>query len=310
MSPTVSGTVTDKSGNTVSWSTSWTTTTPATEMPPLIGSSSRVEDWDTRKAMLEATGGQLEARRIFLQSFTDTGTVSMMQACLSQNLTPVISFAITGYTWAQIAAGNADAAITTAANRVKSVLGSRLFYVTANHEPDKQADPKTQGEGGDGADYGPMMVRVATIFRSICPGAKVGPILNGWWFSAQSRGFSDAQINYWMDASARAQFDFIAADHYAALDETERAITRAQRHVAYLNRVGFAGSMGIGETNGWTPADLNDMFNYAKTNPKFAGGFAMLWNSTVPNAGPEDWKPVHETGLLDDFQNILVNWRN
>lgn len=279
-------------------------------MPPLIGSSSRVADWEERKVMLEATGGHLEARRIFLGSITDTDTVGMLQACNNQNLVPVVSCAVGGtFTWAQIRAGNADGAITTLANRIKNTMGTRPIYVTINHEPDKQSDPKTVGEGGDGADFGPMLVRAANIVRGIYPQAKVGPILNGWWFSAQARGFTDAQINYWMDASARAQFDFIAADHYAALDESERAITRAQRHVAYLNRVGFAGSAGIGETNGWTPADLNDMFNYAKTNPKFAGGFALLWNSTVPNAQPDDWKPVHETGLLDDFQDILANWR-
>ena len=67
---------------------------------------------------------------------------------------------------------------------------------------------------------------------------------------------------------------------------------------------GYTGSTGLGETNGWTPDDLNDMFGYAKTEVQFKNGFALLWNST----GAE-WMPVHETGLLDDFQAILKNWR-
>lgn len=284
---------------------------PASGLPPLIGSSSRVEDWAARKAMLEATGGRLEARRVFNPGgLTDAGLVGKLQACVDEGLVPVVSFTTGSFTWAQIAAGSADAAITTAANRIKQVMAGRPIFVTVHHEPDQQNDAKTVGEGGDGADFGRMLARAADRIRAIYPQAKVGPILNGWWFSAQARGFTDAQIDYWIPAAVRARFDFIAADHYAALDESESSASRIRRQVAWMDRVGFVGPMGIGETNGWTPADLTGAFGFAKTSERFRGGFVLLWNSTVPNATPTDWKPVHETGLLDDFQAILRAWRS
>lgn len=312
--PTHQWAVTDQGGLTATRSVTYAVATPpptSAGMPPLIGSSSRAGDWDERKAMLEATGGKLEARRIFIGSITDSAnTRSLLQSCVSQGLVPVISFQPGAYSWAQIANGAADSAITAMANTVKGVMGTRPIYMTINHEPDKQNDAgKTVGEGGDGADFGRMLARAADLIRAVLPQAKVGPILNGWWFSAQSRGFSDAEIAYWMTPAQLAKFDYVAADHYAALNESEPSLTRIQRHAAWMGRVGFVGSMGIGETNGWTPSDLAGAFGFAKTSERFRGGFVLLWNSTVPNATPTDWKPVHETGLLDDFQEILRAWR-
>lgn len=302
---------TDKAGHPLGLSLTLNHQTPAPPppsagMPPLIGSSSRDTDWNTRKAMLEAGGGKLEARRLFAASMTDDLT-SLFNEAAAQGHVPVFSFKPSPYTWAQIANGQATSGLTTVANRLAAY--NRPVFVTCSHEPGKQSLGAMQGEAGTAADFGRAMAYLADWFHQRCPKVKVGPIMNGWMFSAQARGFSDAELDVWLPAATRAKIDFVAADHYAAQDETEKALTRLQRQVAWMKRVGFTGSAGVGEANGWTPSDLTGLFGYAKTEPLFRDGFVLLWNSTVSNPTPEDWRPVHETGLLDDFQSILAGWR-
>lgn len=273
-------------------------------MPPLIGSSSKSTDWNTRKAMLEATGGKLEARRLFSGSLS-WSIGAEMNECISQNTVPVISFKPGD--WSNITAGGSVSSLKAIADKI--VAFNRPCYLAFHHEPQQQSAGVFVGEGGTAQEFAAMQAYLSDYFKPKCPKMKFGVIMNGWIFSGQARGHSDAELNVWLPPSTRSRLDFIAADHYAGKNESEASVDRFKRQVAWMKRVSFPGSASIGETNGWIPSDLNDMFGYAKTEIQCKNGFILLWNSTVPNAGPDDWRPVHETGLLDEFQAILKNWR-
>jgi hypothetical protein len=274
---------------------------PATGLPPLIGSSSLPGDWNTRKKMLEATGGRLEARRVFSALDKDPSTI--LNECKTQNTVPVLSFKVP-YTWAQMGTGSGDAQMKAAANRIKQTWGDRLLYIVFHHEPGQIKLGPTQGEGGPATDFPKMWNRVLTVMKPLLPSAEFGPIMNGWMWTSRNAGFSDATFNTWLPKSLRDQLDFIAADDYNAAGDGEKAVDRIKRRVAWMQRIQFKGYTGVGETNAFVPEELTSVFDYAKTSEAFRNGFVLLWNSTG-----DAYKPVHETGLLDDFQKILVGWR-
>jgi hypothetical protein len=280
---------------------------PTTDDPDdaqcLIGMSAPSNLWSTRSREVEATGGQLEARRLFCSPMNQDKT-DELEVCIVEGTVPVISYKPGPYTWAQIISGNADSTLKTQANRIKESWGNGRVYIVVSHEPAKQADsPETKGEAGAAKDFTPMLLKVKSVMKPILPNAEFGPIMNGWMWSAQSRGFSDADFENWLPKAKIGELDFIAADDYNSEGSSEKAIDRIKRRTAWMDRVGYKGYTGVGETNGWVPEDLNSVFNYAKTDPHFKGGFCLVWNSTG-----DAYRPLPETGLLDDFQKILVNW--
>lgn len=277
---------------------------PTPSAQPLLGSSAAT--WSTDKPQFESTGGKLQASRLFFTSLTNDPTTGLKNV-VAQGVSPVASFKPGNYTWAQIADGAADAAITTLAKRVKAAVAGRRTYLVLHHEPDKQSDPNTVGEGGTGADFGRMQARWSGLIKAVDPTLQVGTIMNGWWFSSQARGFTPAQFQVWLPPSVCQTLDFIAADDYTD-PGGEKAVTRTKNRVALLSAIGFHGYTGTGETNAPyqdpNPADFRAVFDYAKTEPRFHDGFVCLWNG--PLVG--NYKPVQETGLLDDFQDIVKNW--
>lgn len=270
-----------------------------TGLPPLIGSSAPTEVWEPRKQAVEAFGGKYEARRLFMQALSDNPT-TLLNACAQQNLVPIVSYK--PGTWASVANGSQDAALKVLADRLNAF--NKPAYLVFHHEPDQKSDPKNVGEGGSGVDFGRMQAHVADYFHQRCPKVRVGVLMNGWWFTAKNGGFSDSEIEVWLPKSTRDKLDFIGADDYNAEGADEKAIERIKRRVAWMARVGYDGPTAVGETNGWVPTDLTDVFSYAKTSPKFANSFVLVWDSQGTT-----YQPLSATGMVDDMGKIVRDWR-
>jgi hypothetical protein len=272
---------------------------PPTDGPtPLIGMSSPANVWDARAAAVQATGGRLQARRIFGNSLTDVP--STVGDAIRDGMAPVLSFKPGSYTWGQIASGAADADLRATGAKLKALGG--LMFVTIHHEPSKQSLGPTKGEGGTAAEFAAMQSHACDVLKAAAPNIRYGVIANGWWWTAGKARFTDAQIEVWLPKALRQKLDFIAADDYSP-DGGESGLVKTRNRVAWANRVGGVKATGIGETNAFVAKDLTDIFAYAKTEPMFAGGFACVWNSTG-----DSYLPLDQTGLLDDFQAILKNW--
>jgi hypothetical protein len=68
--------------------------------------------------------------------------------------------------------------------------------------------------------------------------------------------------------------------------------------------MGNVKATGIGETNGFVDGDLETVYAYVKTEPLFNKGWCLVWNSTG-----DAFLPLTESGLLDNYQKILKEWR-
>lgn len=69
-----------------------------------------------------------------------------------------------GYTWAQVAAGQADARIKRQANHLKANFNTQ-FFLTIHHEPENEVNP-TPGSGRTAKDYAAMQRRVINVLRA------------------------------------------------------------------------------------------------------------------------------------------------
>lgn len=275
-------------------------TRPAAAALPLLGMSAPAELWDTRKAQVEATGGRLQARRIFFKSLTVNPT-TMIRAARAEGLLPVVSFKLGSHSWGQVAAGAADAELTTLAGRCRAASPERVVVIL-HHEPDQQSTPPDVGEGGTAADFAAMYRRAVPILKA-AGNVAVWTCMNGWWWTNQARKLTDAQINVWLPPDVRGMLDGISADFYTDQGETETSVMKARNMAAWARRVGGVKVLGVGEFNGFRPTDLTDLTDFVQTDPLYRGGWALVWNSTRTT-----YKPLDETGLLDDFQEILRTW--
>lgn len=267
---------------------------PPTTAAPLLGMSAPADVWGQRKREVEATGGKLQARRIFLGSLG--AGLSLVQAAHREGLLPVVSFKVGD--WGDVAAGQSDNALRTLADRL-AALGKPVV-IALHHEPDQKATPADIGEGGTAQEFAAMQARALPILKS-APNVQVAVIMNGWWWDEKG-GFTDAEIEAWLPAHLRKQLDVIAADDYSPAGGRP-SVVKTRGRVEWAKRVGHVKATGVGEFNGFVPSDLADLIAYAKTEPLFRGGWLLVWNS----AG-DSYLPLTETGLLDDFQALLKSW--
>lgn len=272
-----------------------TPTTPAAAAP-LIGMSAPAASWSARKNDVEATGGELQARRVFLQGFSSS--LRLVEEAHAEGLLPVVSFKPGD--WGNVAAGQSDAALRALATRLAE-LGDPVV-VALHHEPDEKSTPVDVGEGGTAAEFAAMQLRAEDILDA-APNVQVWVIMNGWWWDGTRGALTDAQIAAWLPASLRAELDGVAADDYSPATGGNPAVVKARNRVEWAKRMGDVKSIGVGETNAFTAAELRDVFAYVKTEPLFRGGWVLVWNSTGGT-----YLPLAETGLLDDFQAILRSW--
>lgn len=295
--PRITVKATDSSGNVTTQTIDYTVTTPSPgQRAPLIGMSAPADLYDQRREQVEATGGRLQAERIFSQGMAVP--IDRIRAAIEDGRHPIVSFKPGD--WGNVVAGQSDATLRSIANSLKAAGGD--VTVVFHHEPDQQSTPADQGEGGTAAEFAAMQHRIIDVMKPVASNLKFAVIMNGWWWTARQARLTDAQIEVWLPRNLRDRLDVIGADDYSP-NGGEPAVIKTQNRVAWAKRVGGVKALGVGETNAFTAKDLTDEFNLVKSEPLFRNGWACVWNSTGGS-----YLPLTETGLLDDFQAILKAW--
>jgi hypothetical protein len=238
---------------------------------------------------VKEVGPGLQARRVFVNSLT--GSLSVATQACNAGMYPVISFKTGSYTWAQVAAGKADAALRSMATKL-AALPCDVFVAVA-HEPDGDGTP---------ADWSSMQAHALPLLGPD-PGVKVGVIGNGWWWSTTSKGLSDAQIAQWIPRAVINVSDVIAGDTYQASATGEEPATKIANMGAWARRVGGVKALGLGEFNAQTAQGIVNATGALGRDPLFAWG--CLWNAFGPGA-------ANATVLTGDrliaFRQVLATW--
>lgn len=244
-------------------------TPPTTGAPIVFGMSAPDDKWDER---LVQVGGKtnIKFRRIFYQNLTQTN-YSKVQESLDDGMVPVISWKVAPYTWAQVGSGQADSALQSLVTRLNAIPGKK--HLVLHHEP-----------AGDGtaADFVAMQLRALPILKT-AQQATVGPIANGWWWSAKSQGYTDAEIAQWLPDSVINLSDVIASDTYQDESLNEDGSIKALRMAAWAKRKGNVDALGIGEFNGWEASAVTNVMNVVKAEPLYK--WALVWNSGPTGLG-------------------------
>jgi len=199
-----------------------------------------------------------------------------------------MSFKTGSYSWAQVAAGNADAALKALNTRLTAL--SCDVFVAVHHEPAKD---------GTAADWSKMQVRALPIL-GVGADVKVGVIGNGWWWSNTSQGYTDAEIAAWITPAVIAVSDVIAGDTYQSTTTSEESAPKIKNMGAWARRVGGVKALGVGEFNGPTAIGITNAAAALKADPMFAWG--CMWNATAGIA------TVLTGDRLTAFRKALANW--
>lgn len=263
--PTVSGTVTDKSGNTTTWSASWSVATPpATTM--IVGMSAPKTMWAARLAEVGAEG--ITARRIFAD-FTSTGRdqSDIIDQAAAAGMMPVVSYKLPSP--ASAITGTYDAQANAAAAYLDS-LGVPVA-VTVWHEPHGDMTPP---------QYRQMTARYAPIFKR--GQVKYGPILNGWLLDNRRADFESYLGATTADNTLIDACDFVAIDTYQSGTYMNQGDVFPGDRIAPLldvlaDRGRATKPIGVGEFNCfWSEAVTESMQAFLATPSLW---FALLWNS-------------------------------
>lgn len=249
-----------------------------------IGMSAPVATWSQR---VKEVGPGLQARRIFLTSFT-AGMSLPTKAC-NDGMYPIISLRTGGYSWAQVAAGQADAQLKAMATKLAALPCD--VFVAIHHEP--------YGDGAP-ADWAKMQVHALPIL-GVDAGVKVGVIANGWMWSSTKKGYTDAEIAQYIPKSVIAVSDVIAADTYQSRATGEDGAAKMKNMAAWARRVGGVKALGVGEFNAVTATAITNAMNELKSEPLFAWG--CVWNSNGSS-----WATVLTGDRLTAFKKALAAW--
>ena len=242
--------------------------------------------WDQR---VNEVGPGLQARRIFVTSLT--GSLNLATQACGAGMYPVISLKTGSYSWAQVAAGVADADLLSMATRLAALPCD--VFVAIHHEPDGDGTP---------ADWSSMQVHALPLLGAD-PGVKVGVIGNGWWWSGTQRGLSDPEIAQWIPASVINVSDVIAGDTYQGNATGEEPATKIANMGAWARRVGGVKALGVGEFNAQTAQAITNATVALGSDPLFAWG--CLWNAD--GAGGAN-ATVLTGDRLVAFQAALAAW--
>ena len=238
-----------------------------------IGMSAAADEWTQRLAET----GPVYARRIFDQLATFDSAVTLAEKELAAGRMPILSFKIPNNDWAGVASGEYDAQLHRLADELDALPG-RVF-VTLHHEP--------VGDGSPAA-YAAMQ-RHALPILGAPSNVLAGVIVNGFWWSAQRQGYSDAEIAAWLPADVLALAEVVASDTYhggTTADPGEDAGVKIRRMSAWATRVGVT-RLGIGEYNGLTAAAITAAGDAVLADPRFV--FASCFNSTQNNKPGVSW---------------------
>jgi hypothetical protein len=236
------------------------TPTPTPTKKALLGMSAPTSTWDQR---VKEVGPGLQARRIFYQDFG--AGLSLAEEACRDGMYPVLSFKTGSYSWSQVASGAADSALRTLAGRL-AALPCPVF-AAIHHEPAKD---------GAASDWAAMQVHALPIL-GVDADVSVGVIGNGWWWSAASQGYSDAEIAEYITPGVIRVSDVIASDTYQDNPDSEESAPKMRRMGEWARRVGGVKALGIGEFNGPTASNIKNALAALAADPLFAWG--CLWNS-------------------------------
>ncbi len=265
-----------------------TVTPPPATGKALLGMSAPADLWDQRVSEVQAKGGKLQARRIFVGSF-DGGLGLATQAC-GDGQTPVISFKTGNYSWAQVASGAADSALRSLNSRLQA-LPCPVFAVI-HHEPN--------GDGTSG-DYSRMQAHALPILggsRSDTQ-VKVGVIVNGFWFNSNAQGLSDSELAAWLPSSVLAVSEFVAADTYQLKAGAEEPGSKMRNMEAWAARTPGVNALGVGEFNSTTASGITGATDELASSPIWA--FGCVWNNDATVT-------VLTGDRLTAFQDALAAW--
>lgn len=248
-----------------------------------LGMSAPTGAWDQR---VKEVGSGLQARRIFLGSFT--ASLTMPAAACRAGMYPVISFKTGSYTWGQVAHGKADAKLRSMAKKL-AALPCNVF-VAVHHEPFGDGKPKA---------WSRMQAHALPLLGKH-KGVKVGVIANGWWWSRGKHRLTRAQIAKWIPRSVIAVSDVIAADTYQRSATGEEPSVKMKRMAGWARRVGGVKALGIGEFNSPTAIGITHAVRELAAEPLFAWG--CIWNTTGGIA------TVLTGARLTAFKSALAAW--
>jgi hypothetical protein len=224
----------------------------------------------------------------FFTSF-DASLAKATEAC-NDGMYPVISFKTSSYSWAQVAAGNADATLGALHARLAALPCS--VFVAIHHEP---------ANDGAARDWAAMQVHALPIIGGPAGGnIKVGVIGNGWWWSGTSQGLTDAEIAQWIPRSVITVSDVIAGDTYQSTTTSEESAPKIKNMGSWARRVGGVKALGVGEFNGPTAIGITHAAAALGADPLFAWG--CMWNATGGIA------TVLTGARLTAFRTALANW--
>jgi hypothetical protein len=262
----------------------------------LLGMSAPNNLWSQR---VTDVGAGLKARRLF---FADFGaSLSLATTACNAGMSPVMSFKTGAYSWAQIAAGNADADLRALATKLNALPCN--IFVTIHHEPAAGAGTPLVGEGGSATDYANMMAHALPILGGPIGGkVKVGPIGNGWWFNTKG-GLTDPELKVWVSPAVLAASDFVAADTYQGTTSAETVASKIQRMGAWARRTPGVRGLGLGEFNMQTAQGMTDATTALAADPLFA--FGCVWNMDGSGAANAH---VLTGAMLANFKTALSHW--
>lgn len=249
---------------------------PEPELLPrvMFGMASPRSQWDERLAQV---GAGVKARRLFASSVGDLpGILTVARAEVAEGRYPVVSAKVP-VPWYTVADGGYDEGLDRIAVQL-STLTRGAF--TIHHEPT-----------GDGtaADYAAMTVRWLRRLKPSLPQLDLGPIVNGFWWSAGGQGYRDDEIAGWLPDELLAASDVIACDTYhggTTLKLGEDASPKIRRFSEWATRKGVE-RMGLGEFSGLTAGAITAACDAVKTDPRFV--YACIYNSSVNNREGVDW---------------------
>jgi len=261
-------------------------------MTALVGMSAPKAEWDARLAEV----GPIEARRVFLDDFTDKD-IALVPSEAAAGRTVVLSFKTGASTWAQVANGQRDADAKAA---FATLQGYGVpVYVTAHHEPIASQSNPLVGDKGSAAEYAGMLDHLAAVAAGYSV-VRWGSIFNGYAFSTGPMGLSDDVIGQWLPVALQMNLDFVAADTYQTDKDT--VLARMQGFVAWAQRVGYSGRLGIGEFGTYDGAALTAAIGYAQGTGLF--DFLLAFNSNVNNRDGRSWQLTGDR--LTAFQQAVL----
>jgi hypothetical protein len=251
----------------------------------LLGMSAPLNMWNQR---VREVGPGLQARRLFFTSF-DASLSKATEAC-NAGMYPVMSFKTGRYSWAQVAAGSADASLRALASRLAALPCG--VFVAIHHEP---------ATDGPAADWAKMQVHALPILGGPAGGnIKVGVIGNGWWFSPTNHGLSDSEIAAYITPGVKRVSDVIASDTYQMTSTGEEAAPKIKGMAAWARRTGGVKALGIGEFNAATASAITNAVKALAADPLYAWG--CLWNADLNTV------TALSGARLAAFRAALANW--